>query len=76
MGNFAIRAIMQVLGGGICRVHHLTLWVVCRRFPRLPHAGKAKSRLLPIPQAIEDLSTNETNWGTENPSHDIRMSEE
>lgn len=42
MENLAIKVIMQILGGGIRRVHHLNKWVVCWRFPRLPYASKGK----------------------------------
>lgn len=76
MENLAIKVIMQNLGGGIRRVHHLRSGSSVGDFSGCRMQARADSRGLTFLQASQDLSTNKTSLGTQNSSHGIRNSEE
>lgn len=63
MENLAIKVIMQILGGGIRRVHHLTRWVLCRRFLRLPYARKATPGVWPFCRPLKTYKLKKTDLG-------------
>lgn len=63
MENLAIKVIMQIPGGGIRRVHHLTMWVVCRRFSRLLYARKATPGVCTFRRPLKTYKLKKTSLG-------------